>query len=163
MKSGETVITQGSADSSGLTTEQLGKTVSRYGLALVLAWIGAMKFTEYEAKGIEPLISHSPFFRWMLKSASVRTVSSGIGVVEIATALLIASRRISPRASAFGGLLAGGTFLTTLSFLLSTPGVWAEEAGGFPALSANVGQFLLKDLVLLGAALQSRGDALSKN
>jgi uncharacterized membrane protein YkgB len=51
-------------------------------------------------------------------------------------------------------------FLTTLSFLLSSPG-WEPSLGGFPALSAMPGQFLLKDVVLLAAALWSFGEAWS--
>ena len=50
-------------------------------------------------------------------------------------------------------------FLTTLSFLLTTPGVWESSAGGFPALSALPGQFLIKDLALLGISLWSLGEA----
>ena len=43
-------------------------------------------------------------------------------------------------------------FLTTLSFVVTTPGVW--QAGyGFPALAASPGQFLVKDVVLLGASI----------
>jgi len=38
-------------------------------------------------------------------------------------------------------------FLTTLSFLFTTPG-W-EPTLGFPGISAMPGQFLLKDVVLL--------------
>jgi len=49
-------------------------------------------------------------------------------------------------------------FLTTLSFLFSTPG-WEPSLGGFPSLSALPGQFLLKDWVLLGAALWALGEA----
>jgi uncharacterized membrane protein YkgB len=41
----------------------------------------------------------------------------------------------------------------TLTFFLSTPGVAEATAGGFPAISAAPGQFLLKDLVLLAASL----------
>ena len=51
-------------------------------------------------------------------------------------------------------------FLTTLSFLFSTPG-WEPSLGGFPALSVVPGQFLLKDVVLLGAAVWSLGAALN--
>ena len=36
-------------------------------------------------------------------------------------------------------------FLTTLSFLLTTPGVWEASVGGFPALSVVPGQFLIKE------------------
>src|SRR6516165_4101548 len=58
-----------------------------------------------------------------------------------------------------GSALAVGMFLTTLSFLVTTPGVWEPSAGGFPALSAVPGQFLIKDLALLGIALWTLGEA----
>jgi uncharacterized membrane protein YkgB len=61
--------------------------------------------------------------------------------------------------SAAGSALASGMFLTTLSFLLTTPG-WEPSLGGFPALSAMPGQFLLKDVVLLGASLFTAGESL---
>ena len=60
---------------------------------------------------------------------------------------------------ALGSALAVGMFLTTLSFLVTTPGVWASSAGGFPALSAFPGQALIKDLALLGISLWSLGEA----
>jgi uncharacterized membrane protein YkgB len=91
---------------------------------------------------------------------SVRQFSDGLGVVEVAIALLIALRPWSPKASAVGSVLAVVMFLTTLSFLFSTPG-WEPSLGGFPALSAMPGQFLLKDLVLLGAAIWLLGDSLT--
>jgi uncharacterized membrane protein YkgB len=50
-------------------------------------------------------------------------------------------------------------FLTTLSFLFTTPGVWEPRAGGFPALSGFPGQFVIKDLALLGISLWSFGEA----
>ena len=43
--------------------------------------------------------------------------------------------------------------LITLTFFLSTPGVAEATAGGFPAISAAPGQFLLKDRVLLAVSL----------
>jgi uncharacterized membrane protein YkgB len=49
-------------------------------------------------------------------------------------------------------------FLSTLSFLFTTPGVTA--ASGFPVLSVMPGQFLLKDLVLVSASLWTLGDSL---
>lgn len=39
--------------------ETVGHHNLRYGLVLVLMWIGAMKFTTYEATGIHPLVAHS--------------------------------------------------------------------------------------------------------
>jgi uncharacterized membrane protein YkgB len=40
--------------------------VLRYGLALVIGWIGMMKFKGYEAQGIEPLVTHCPLLSWMM-------------------------------------------------------------------------------------------------
>jgi uncharacterized membrane protein YkgB len=80
-------------------------------------------------------------------------------VVEIAIGVLIALRPVWPMGSAVGSGLAAGMFLTTLSFLVTTPG-WEPSLGGFPALSAMPGQSLLKDVVLLGVALSSAGEAL---
>jgi uncharacterized membrane protein YkgB len=138
----------------------LGSRILRYGLAIVIGWIGAMKFTGYEANGIQPLVAHSPFLFWMYHVWTVRQFSDGLGVVEIGIAVLIALRFWSPKASAVGSAAAVLMFMTTLSFLFSTPG-WEPTLGGFPALSGAVGQFLLKDVVLLGAAIFSLGEALT--
>jgi uncharacterized membrane protein YkgB len=50
-------------------------------------------------------------------------------------------------------------FLSTLSFLVTTPGTWADEIGGFPAISV-LGQFLIKDVALLAIAIWSFGEAV---
>jgi reactive chlorine resistance protein C len=131
----------------------------RYGLVLVIAWIGFMKFTAYEAAGIQPLIAHSPLMSWMYAIFSERAFSTLLGVVEVSVAAMIALRPVSAKVSAIGSGLAAIMFLTTLTFLFSTPG-WEPSLGGFPALSVVPGQFLIKDLVLLAAALWSLGEAL---
>jgi reactive chlorine resistance protein C len=141
----------------GLKAQSAGFLVLRYGLVLVIGWIGLMKFTVYEAKGIQPLVAHSPLMSWMYDFLTVRAFSNALGVVEVAIAILIALRPWSARASALGSAGAVLMFLTTLSFLFSTPG-W-EPSLGFPALSALPGQFLLKDVVLLGASIWSFGEA----
>src|SRR6516164_5803668 len=129
------------------------------GLAVVVAWIGLMKFTAYEAEGISPFVAHSPLMGWVYGFMSVRGFSAVLGVVEVAAAILIAARPYSPRASVLGSALAVGMFLTTLSFLATTPGVWEPSAGGFPALSGKPGQFLIKDLALLGISLWTLGES----
>ena len=139
--------------------EAIGRELARYGLVVVVGWIGLMKFTAYEAEGIRPFVANSPLLSWVYAYMSVRSFSTVLGVVEVAIALLIAARPLSPRASAVGSALAVGMFLTTLSFLITTPGVWEPSAGGFPALSGKPGQFLIKDLALLGIALWSLGEA----
>ena len=136
----------------------IGMHVTRYGLVLVLLWIGGMKFTAYEAEGIRPLVANSPLMGWVYNLISVTAFSSLLGVVEIAIGVLIALRPVWPAGSALGSGLAVGMFLTTLSFLVTTPG-WEPSLGGFPAVSAMPGQFVLKDIVLLGAALWTAGEA----
>jgi uncharacterized membrane protein YkgB len=139
--------------------EAVGRGLARYGLVVVVGWIGLMKFTAYEAEGIRLYVTNSPLLSWVYGTLSVRGFSAVLGVVEVAVALLIAARPLSPRACAVGSALAVGMFLTTLSFLATTPGVWEPSAGGFPALSGKPGQFLIKDLALLGISLWSLGEA----
>jgi reactive chlorine resistance protein C len=141
--------------------EVIGMLLMRYGLVLILFWIGLMKFTPYEANAIKPLVEHSPFMGWMYHVMSVQAASNAIGIIEVATAVLMALQPWSAIASVIGSTMAVFTFLLTLSFLFSTPG-WEPTLGGFPALSVAPGQFLLKDLLLLGAALWSLGDSLRK-
>jgi reactive chlorine resistance protein C len=141
-----------------VSIEDLGKAIVRLGLIVVLAWIGGMKFTAYEAMGIQPLVAHSPFISWMYDFLSIRSFSAMLGCIEIVTAALISLRYVSAKASAVGSLLAIGLFATTLSMLFTTPG-W-EPTLGFPALSAMPGQFLLKDIVLFGASVWSLGESL---
>lgn len=138
--------------------QKLGEFFIRYGLVLVLGWIGAMKFTAYEAEGIKALVETSPLMSWIYKLLSLQATSNVIGVAELTAALLIAIRPLAPRLSAVGSVIAVFTFLTTLTFLFSLPG-WEKSLGGFPALSGS-GGFLLKDTVLLGAALFTLGDSL---
>ena len=139
--------------------EAVGRELARYGLVAVVGWIGLMKFTGYEAEGISAFVANSPLMSWVYGPLSVRGFSAALGVVEVAIALLIAARPFWPRASALGSALAVGMFLTTLSFLVTTPGVWEPSLGGFPALSAIPGQFLIKDLALLGISLWTLGEA----
>ncbi|ORX06554.1 hypothetical protein AWC29_08440 [Mycobacterium triplex] len=135
----------------------LGHLISRYGLVVVLAWIGFGKYVKMESR---VLIEHNPLMSWVYDVFSVTTVACGLGTMEIVAALLIAVRPLWPRVSAIGSALAVVLFLGTLSFLFTTPGVVSTHAAGLPVLSALPGQFLLKDLVLIGVALWTLGDAL---
>ena len=129
----------------------VGTGVLRYGVvALLLLW-GGMKFTDMEAQAIRPLVEHHPLLSWMYLPFGVRGTSAVIGVVEVAAAVLIAMRHWRPRASMIGSLIAAGTFAITLSFLATTPGVLAPDN--------PIGGFLMKDLILLGAALFTAGEA----
>jgi reactive chlorine resistance protein C len=88
---------------------------------------------------------------------SVQGCSNVIGAIEIAIAALMALRPLYPKASFLGSLGAVVTFLLTVSFLFSTPGA-AELKYGFPVLG-DAGQFLIKDLVLLGASFWTAAEA----
>lgn len=138
-----------------------GALVMRYGLAIIFLWIGGMKFTAYEAQGIAPFVANSPLVSWWHALLGIQGTAYMLGVYEIATGILLALRPLSARLAAVGGAMAVLTFLITLTFLFTTPGVAAPEAGGFPALSAGVGQFLAKDMGLLGISLWLLGDALT--
>lgn len=139
--------------------EAAGRHATRFGLVLVLVWIGGMKFTAYEAEGISGFVANSPLMFWAYQVFSKGQFSVILGAAELLIAVLIAARPFSAKLSAVGSALAAGMFLTTLTFLFSTPGV-IEPSLGFPALSALPGQFLIKDAVLLGAALWTAGEAL---
>lgn len=136
----------------------IGRETTRFGLVLVLLWIGGMKFTSYEAEGIRPFVENSPAFAWTYPVFGVQGFSNFLGVTEILIGAMIAARYLSPKVAALGGFLASGMFLSTLSFLVTTPAAWESTLGGFPAASI-VGQFLLKDLVLVGASIWSVGDS----
>jgi uncharacterized membrane protein YkgB len=144
---------------AGTKLESIGLHITRYAVALVLIWIGAMKFTGYEAGAIQPLVANSPLMSWLYAVLSVQATSNLLGVAEIAAGVLIALRAWSAPACVLGSLMAIATFTITLTFMFSTPG-WEPSLGGFPALSVAPGQFILKDAVLLGAAVWSCGEAL---
>ncbi len=148
-----------SVEGPGYKLERIGAFVIRYGLVAVLIWVGLLKFTAYEAEGIQGFVAHSPFMSWAYGVMSVRAVAAALGCIEITLGILIALRFVAPMLSAIGSIGAIIMFLITLSFALSTPGVW-QPGYGFPFLSAVPGQLLAKDLLLLGAALWTAGEAL---
>jgi uncharacterized membrane protein YkgB len=139
--------------------DTIAPVLGRYGLVVVIAWIGALKFTAYEAKGIQPLVANSPFMSWLYEIFTVNTFSALLGVVEIATAALLAIKPFNPRLSVLGSVMAIGLFVATITFLFTTPGVGEATAGGFPVLSAT-GQFLIKDVALLGLSAWTLADSL---
>jgi reactive chlorine resistance protein C len=138
------------------TFDVVGGLAARYGLVIVIAWFGAMKFTNYEAQGIQPLVAESPFMSWLYDIFSVYTFSVLLGVFEVAAAVLIAVKPWWPRVSTLGSALAILLFVATISFMFTTPGVF--EAG-FPLLSLT-GGFLIKDVALLGISAWTLADAL---
>lgn len=142
------------------TMIRMGTVLPRYGLVVVIVWFGAMKFTSYEAQGIQPLIAHSPFISWVYDLFSVNTFSALLGIFELSAALLLSLKPWRPTASMVGSVMAIVLFVATISFLFTTPDVFEASAGGFPLLSP-AGGFLIKDVALLGVAVWTLADALA--
>lgn len=145
--------------SSGTKLKSIGEILIRFSLVAILLWVGALKFVQYEAEAIKPLVENSGLTSWGYNLMSVGGFSKLIGVVEILLGLLIASRFFSPMASAIGSMGAVIMFIITLSFLLTTPGAW-QAGHGFPFPSPMPGQFLAKDLMLLSVSIWTAGEAL---
>ncbi len=88
----------------GLNFEEVGAIFLRYGLALILIWIGSLKFTQHEAKGIEPLVAKSPFLAWAYHAFGLEGIARLLGVSEIIFGILILLRPVNPRLSAYGSI-----------------------------------------------------------
>lgn len=136
-----------------IITANSGALLVNYALALVFLWFGALKFTQYEAAGIAPLVMNSPIVAWWHSLFGIAGTSRMLGVYEILTGVLIALRPAQPRLAAVGGAMAAIAFAITLTFMLSTPGVVQPGFDNPLALSAFPGQFLLKDVVLVAASV----------
>ncbi|RWC43856.1 DUF417 family protein [Mesorhizobium sp.] len=136
-----------------------GRILALIGVILPLLMIGGMKFTAVEIEALRPLIGGTPWLAWMYPVFGEAGASYVLGVVEIATALLLIASPWSTRAGVAGGALAALIFLVTCSIMVALPS-W-EPALGFPALGP-AGQFLIKDIALLGISLVILGESLNR-
>jgi reactive chlorine resistance protein C len=107
------------------------------------------KFTEAEAIAIQPWVAHSPLLGWLYAVTSTQAASSVLGVIELGLGVLLALRRWSPRLSIIGSLGACIMCVITFSFLFTTPNLSMDTQG-----------FLMKDLLLFGAAAWTAADSL---
>lgn len=128
--------------------ERLAAPALRFSLAVVLFWIGALKFAHPE-----PVVELLQASFWFLAHPGV---VYGLGVLEVGAALLLVLGIGLPLV----GILCMGLFSGTLAIFLVAPGVSFGQAG-FPNLSL-AGEFLLKDLVLFAASLAVVGLASPK-
>lgn len=135
----------------------LGYSASVLGVAIVLLWIGIFKFTPTEAKAIEGLVKNSFLMSWLYNVTSVRGVSNIIGGIEIIAAVCLLLSFFWKKAGVLGGILAVITFLATLSFLFTTPGVF-KTVNGVPVTEF----FILKDVMALGISLMVLGKSISQ-
>lgn len=166
--------------------DRFGMALMRLGLVVVLCWIGGLKFADYEAEGIVPLVANSPLMSFFYHSApdyrqyvnkegevipahqqwhqlnGTYRFSHGLGVVIVLIGVLIATYPAIPLVSAVGSFLLILMSFTTLSFLITTPEVWVPALGasthGFPYLS-GAGRLIIKDAIMLGAAVVTLADS----
>ncbi len=158
----------------------------RASLVLVLVWIGGLKFVNYEADSIVPLVANSPMLRFLYhqpaeyrshvnkegelnpehrawhRENGTYTFSDVLGVVIVTIGILIALYPIRPELSALGSFLLILMSCTTLSFLVTTPEAWVPAIGdaehGFPYLS-GAGRLIVKDCIMLAAAAVTLADS----
>lgn len=144
---------------SAARIQKAGHNLALTGIILPLLLIGGLKFTTPEIEGIKSLLGATPWLGWLLAAFGENGASYFLGIVEIAAALLLIASFWSARAGVLGGLVATLTFFVT-STLIFLPIAW-DPNYGFPALS-GAGQFLVKDVTLLGVAIVVLGDSLER-
>ena len=129
----------------------LGFYVSLFGTVIILLWVGLFKFTATEAKAITDLISNHPLSFWMYDVFSIQTVSNIVGTSEIIIALLILVGLKDVRVAKIAAIGLIIIFLTTLSFLFTTPGTF-HSINGEPFITKFpvTNFFILKDIMYLG-------------
>jgi len=151
----------------------------RIAIAIVLIWIGGLKFFDYEAEGIVPFVGNSPFMSffyddptgykpYMSKEGELNEVnkawhaenntyvfSYGLGTVLILMGVILLSNKYNPALGMIGALLVIIMSVVTLSFLITTPETWVPPLGdsdhGFPFLSGR-GRLVVKDIVMMAGA-----------
>ena len=128
--------------------------------AVIFLWFGSLKFLGFEQEGLKPIISNNPLISWLYAVFGVAGGAEFLGVWELTTGLLIASRAINPRLSAVGGVMGTWAYFLTITCLITTPG--AFQPGYVLALTPAVGAFLIKDIVLFSACLWVVGASLQE-
>lgn len=124
---------------------RIGYYISLFGAALILLWIGIFKFTPTEAAAIKPLVENHFLTFFVYKIMSVQAVSNLIGAIEIIIALLLIFSAKFAVLKKYAGIGMIVIFLTTLSYLFTTPVMW-KIVDGVPVTDF----FIVKDLMLLG-------------
>ena len=127
---------------------KIGYRIGVLGVIATLIWIGVFKFTLTEANAIKPLVYNHPLMSWLYLPFSTLTVSKLIGTIEIIIALGLFLSLFKPRFGFIFGILSSLIFLTTLSFLFTTPNVW-KSVDGIPITDF----FIFKDIVFLGISI----------
>ncbi|GGZ16135.1 membrane protein [Echinicola pacifica] len=128
--------------------EKLAYLIGVAALVLPLLWIGIFKFTPTEAAAIKHLVVNHFAMGWMYSVTSDQGVSNIIGVSEILVAIGLILSFWNSKIGRYAAMGSTIIFITTLSFMFTTPGVWKTVDG---ILLTDF--FILKDLGLLALSL----------
>ena len=128
--------------------DNIGYLIGVFGVSLVLIWIGIYKFTPTEAKLILPLVENHFAMNWLYDLFSVQAVSNIIGTAEIIVAIGLIVGIKHQKVAFYSGIAAATIFVTTLSFLITTPNTWKLSDG---VLITNF--FLVKDILFLAISI----------
>jgi uncharacterized membrane protein YkgB len=135
----------------------VGIFILRYGLGIVIIWLGFLKFKNSEAEYTHQLISGG-YLSWLFKYLTPYALNHIVAYLQIVIGLFIMLKPISRALSFWGGIGATLMFLFSISLLFTSQIVWLSGYG-FPELS-KIGQTLLKDFILFGAAAWCVGDSI---
>lgn len=137
--------------SSFINGKNLAFWVISTGMVVMLLWAGSFKMTAPGAEGIVPLVNNSPLISWHFKLFGVYHGSDLIGLTEYMAAILIIIGLFKPQAGIIGGAIAAVMFFVTSTMLITTPGALINVNG--ISYMNNLGLFLYKDIINLGASL----------
>ena len=137
--------------SSWINRNNLAFWVISIGMIVMLLWAGSFKMTVPGADGITPLVSNSPLISWQFKLLGVYHGSDLIGLTEWVAAILMIIGFFKPQAGIIGGSIAVVMFFVTSTMLITTPGALINVNG--ISYMNNLGLFLYKDIINLGASL----------
>ena len=122
----------------------------RYGLAIVLIWLGVTKLRSSEQESIRHLIENSALLTWMFRYVATSVVVSIIAYGQIVCGVMIGLKNLSDKAAFWGSVIIVIGCIVSVSFIFTSDMVW-HPSFRFPDLS-KAGQSIIKDLILLAAA-----------
>jgi uncharacterized membrane protein YkgB len=131
-----------------MNLNQFAYTLGVLGTVIILIWVGLFKFTAVEAGAIKGLVENHFAMSWMYKVMSVQQVSNFIGIFEVLTGIGLFVSLFVKRVALYAGFASAIIFVTTLSFLITTPGVFKSVEGFFVT-----DFFILKDIPYLAISL----------
>jgi uncharacterized membrane protein YkgB len=141
-----------------IDNRNLAFVVTYIGMIVMLLWAGAFKMTRAGAEGIAPLVTNSPLIWWHYKIFGPYVGGDLIGITEWICAVLLIVGFFKPRAGIAGGLIGVVIFFTTSTMILTTPGAIISVPGIHDMrYMSNLGLFLFKDVISLGASLYLAG------